>query len=101
MCIGCKCPHCPSKGMSLIILYVSRQRIGIIYVKGTQHTIQWGLWQALNLVNQSSECIGEFGNFPQNCQLKPSPKFPIIQILKIHLPLDWGALCDPTTYTYR
>ena len=29
------------------------------------------LWQALNLANQSSECIGgffKFGDFPHNCQ---------------------------------
>ena len=61
------------------------------------------LWQALNLANQSSECIGEFqiwrsralphsamvyeiilagfkfGNFLQNHQIKTSPKFPVIR----------------------
>ena len=66
------------------------------------------LWQALNLVNQSSECIGKFliwrsrafphratvceiilagfkfGDFPQNCQLarlKTSPKFSAIRYM--------------------
>ena len=83
------------------------------------------LWRALNLVNQSSECIGEFliwwswalshraimceiilagfkfGNCSQNCQfakLKTSPKFPAIQYT---LHVCWTMFTDWLLYLHK